>query len=182
MRIAITGGIAEGKSTVLGYCKDAGYSTCSADQVAKEVFESSEVQSKVAELFGLSIPTRDAVRKAIAAQPALRRKLNSITHELIMTRVLERSDMFAEIPLLVETCTQHFFDRVWVVTCGEDEQKKRLAARYSEAEIASMLGTQLPTKAKTPFADVIIRTNLDERTVKRYVLEIAKKQLGDIRF
>lgn len=81
-----------------------------------------------------------------------------------------------EIPLLIEACLQGGFDRVWVVTCGADEQRRRLVERLGgEAGAEALLGSQLPTRAKIPFADVVIRTNQPEWSVKRDVALAARQ-------
>jgi dephospho-CoA kinase len=170
-RIAITGGIAEGKSTVLGYCKLAGYETLSADEVARDVFEANGVQGALAELLGCEPPvSRQALRTAIQADPEVRRSVNAITHPQILARMTESSARFVEVPLLIETCLHPEFDHIWVVTCGLEEQLTRLSTRIGEAEAKALIATQLPSSAKTPFADLIIRTNQPERSVCTYVL------------
>lgn len=178
-KIAITGGIAEGKSTVAGYLRSAGYMTISADEIASEVFRSPEVQSQLAGALGRAGPvSAEELRLAIASDVELRRRTNAIMHPQILEKLTESSAPFAEVPLLIETCLQGHFDRVWVVTCGIDEQLRRLTARLGDIELAhALLATQLPTAAKTPFADLIVRTNHAETDVMRYVLSQAEREL-----
>lgn len=177
-RIAITGGVAEGKSTVLGYLRDLGYSIESADHIARDVFESEEVQRQIGDLLGAAPPvSRDVLRGAIA-DVAVRRRVNAITHPRIIEAMRSSAAEFLEIPLLIETCLQGGFDRVWVVTCGADEQRRRLVARLgSEAAASSLLGTQLTSRIKIAFADSVIRTNRDESSVQRFVTMAAQRDL-----
>ena len=177
--IAITGGVAEGKSTVLGYCKEAGYPVASADEVAREVFASDPVQSAIAERLGTIPPVeRHVVRTALEESPAFRRELNRLTHAAIIRKLMEIGAAVIEVPLLIEVCLQADFDRVWVVTCGREEQMRRLAARLGTCNAGRLLASQLPTKAKTPFADCVVRTNQPEADVKAYVLERVHAELG----
>jgi dephospho-CoA kinase len=180
MRIAITGGIAEGKSTVLGFLRDAGYRTVSADAIGREVFLRDDTQAALSAVSGLRPPIAPPqLREAIAANPELRREVNRITHPLIRDALLETAADFYEIPLLIEACLQANFDRIWVVTCGEQEQERRLTHRLGDIEAAkAMLSTQLPTAAKLAFADRIIRTNEAEPSVMRYVIGAAKLELA----
>jgi len=174
--IAITGGVAEGKSTVLGYCKEAGYRVASADEVAREVFASDPVQSAIAERLGTIPPVeRHVVRTALEESPAFRREL---THAAIIRRLKGIGAAVVEVPLLIEVCLQSDFDRVWVITCGREEQIRRLAERLGTCNAGRLLASQLPTKAKTPFADCIVRTNQPEVDVKAYVLERVHAELG----
>jgi len=177
--IAITGGLAEGKSTVLGYCKAAGYRTASADEVAREVFEDDSVQASIAKLLGSEPPIeRQVVRAALEESPAFRRELNRLTHSGIIRKLKEARAQVVEVPLLIEVCLQGDFDRVWVVSCGREEQIRRLSERLGSCNAGRLLASQLPTSAKTPFADCIVRTNQPEAAVQAYVLERVHAELG----
>ena len=171
MRVAVTGGIAEGKSTVMGYLRSLGQSTASADEFAREVFQLDEVQEAISQRLGLKHHApREEVRSAISGNPEIRRWLNTITHPRIFERIENSRADWIEVPLLFEACLQGSFDSIWVVTCGEIEQLSRLAARLGdEAAARKMMGTQLSTSIKIAFADEIIRTNLSETTVKSLV-------------
>ncbi len=174
-RIAITGGIAEGKSTILGYCREEGFNTCSVDDLARTVFDSDPVQTGLAKLLGQPFPIMRAdVRKAIGASPLVRRALNHLTHPLLLDALRKSNATIIEVPLLVETCLLGEFDRIWVVTCGRVEQVARLSQRVGREDAEALIKTQLPSNAKTPFADAIIRTNEAEQNVKRYVLGLLK--------
>lgn len=177
-RIAVTGGIAEGKSTVAGYLKDLGYSVASSDEVGREVFRTESVQHALAKLLGVAAPVDPALVRARLDDPAIRRSVNAITHPEIVRRIRsDRAEVF-EIPLLVETCLQGEFDRVWVVTCGEEEQLRRLTVRLGNSDEArKQIATQLPTRAKIAFADSVIRTNRGESSVMRSVAEAALRDL-----
>lgn len=169
-RVAITGGIAEGKSTVLGYLSSLGYKTLSADALARELFDEDSIQKELAALLGVEPPVqRSDLLRAIAAKPSLRRAVNRLFHPYLLPRLLDGGAEFIEIPLLIETCLQGLFDEVWVVTCGPDEQMRRLAARVGPREAVQLLAAQLPTQAKIPFADVIVRTNEPEERVLAHV-------------
>lgn len=173
---AVTGGIAEGKSTVLGYLRDAGYTTISADEIAAHLYKEDYIQAKISTASGLEPPiSRAELREAITRNPSLRRLVNGLMHTPVLRRVLESGCDFVEVPLLIETASQQFFEQVWVVTCGQEAQLERLAKRLgSEASALALIQAQLPARVRAPFADVIIRTNASEDTVQRSVLEALK--------
>lgn len=179
-RIAVTGGIAEGKSTVLGYLRDAGYRVASADAVARDVYASEHVQRWLRRAFGGDAdPSREAVRVRLAKDFEFRRALNERMHPEVLHRLMASEAAFIEIPLLFETCSQRAFDRVWVVSCGHDEQLRRLELRLGDpARAAEMLGAQLPTRAKCALADRIVRTNAPEHDVQRKSVEAAIVDVG----
>ncbi len=176
--MAITGGIGEGKSTVLDYVRELGYSAGSADDIARQVFSLDATQIRLASLLGVQPPVKPEFLRGRLADSEIRQAVNRITHPLILAMIRETPVEFLEVPLLIETCLQGEFDRVWVVTCGEREQLRRLIARFGDEEAAiKMIRTQLTSRAKTAFADSIIRTNQEECAVKRSVTVAAQRDL-----
>ncbi|MBI1755605.1 MAG: dephospho-CoA kinase [Fimbriimonas ginsengisoli] len=176
VRVALTGGIAEGKSTVLGYLGSMGYKIASADLLACEVYDLEEVQAELAGLSGLPRPVdRLALREAMEGDPGLRRSVNRLMHPRIVERLAASDAEYTEVPLLVEVCLFGAFDEIWVVTCGEDEQLRRLSERFGPDEAPRMLKVQLPTTAKLPFADEVIRTNAPEQHVLNNVRKCADR-------
>ncbi|MCB8933749.1 MAG: dephospho-CoA kinase [Fimbriimonadaceae bacterium] len=175
MRLAITGGIAEGKSTVAAYLASWGVPVVSADEIARDVYRGARLQAWLASEFDGEAPVeRDRVRARVARDAEFRRALNARMHPEVIERIFSSGAIAVEIPLLVEACLQRFFPRVWVVTCGEDEQLRRLAARLNSVEKArALIETQLPTRVKIAFADRVIRTNAPEHDVHVAVTEAA---------
>ncbi len=179
MRVAITGGVGEGKSTVLQFVADLGFAVASADAIAREVFSQPQVHSQIALAAGLTPPVAPAdLRRVIASSPEIRRAVNRITHPRIHAAILSSPAQFLEIPLLIEACVYAQFECVWVVTCGAREQRRRLLARYGDASaVEAILGAQLPTRAKIAFANRVIRTNQPPGHVRGVVSE-AVAELG----
>jgi dephospho-CoA kinase len=189
LRVAITGGIADGKSTVCSTLSDLEQSVVSADDVVAQLYERDEIIDRVRSSFvdGVVVEdriNRSALREAIAKNPDKRGTLNAIFHPAVMRQILRDTETegvaFAEIPLLIETATQGWFDEVWVVSAGATEQRRRLVERLkSERDADAMLSTQLPTAAKIPFADRVIRTNEPLDTVKSTIAEHVKELLEE---
>jgi dephospho-CoA kinase len=178
--IAVTGGIAEGKSTVLGYMASAGVSTLSSDAVAREVFEEPEVQRELSRLINSEKVDRDALRARIAEEPHLRREVNRLMHPFVWKKIRNSKAVAVEIPLLLEACLQGEFARVWIVTCGPEEQLRRLARRLgSEDQAKKLIASQLPTQAKLVFGDRIVRTNEPPTGVCHRVVEMIRHELDE---
>ena len=188
MRIAVTGGIADGKSTVCSILAEMGHQVVSADDIVARLYADPAIIDRVKSSFGVQTVNhgaidRDALRQEITNDPAARAKVNAIFHPAVMREIFMTSDTadisFAEVPLLIETTTQGWFDEVWVVAAGVDEQRKRLVKRLGSGEAAdALLATQLPTDAKIPFADRVIRTNVPVETVKSTIAGHVKELLG----
>lgn len=177
MRIAITGGIAEGKSTVLAYLAELGFRVDSADKIAQELFETEDVRFELERLLAPKPYSRDSLREFIAEGDENRRKINHILHPRIVATLEESDAQFVEIPLLIEIALQWRYDRVWVVTCGQEEQLRRLTERTGNEAVARIwIKTQLPTSAKIVFADQIIRTNQDFDSVQHEVRDAIEKE------
>ncbi|MBX3119972.1 MAG: dephospho-CoA kinase [Fimbriimonadaceae bacterium] len=177
-RIALTGGIAEGKSTVLGYLRDLGIAVESSDHIVSQLYENDSVLSELRAELAIEGPvTREIVRNLLQKRPEIFQTLNRIFHQRTLDRILKSSAQVVEVPLLFETCIQAQFDRVWVVTCGVEEQRRRLLSRYENESVAEqMLERQLPSRVKCAFADVIVRTNRSEASVLAFVARWVKEE------
>lgn len=175
LRIAITGGIAEGKSTVLEMFRKQGHSVGSADEVAKLVRNLPEVQAELALITGLPTPLDpEDLRAAIAANASWRRAVNSAMHRRVLAEMVQQDRQIWEVPLLVESVLTDKFFRTVVVTCGPEMQRARLVERVVHEELADqLLASQLPTQVKLPFADFIVRTDCPMDDVLIHVAELS---------
>lgn len=176
MRIAITGGIAEGKSTILSWLLESGYSTFSADRMVEDIWNCPETPVQLQEaLQWPELPSRAGLRNAIADDPGLRARLNAFMHPRVLQRMMEEPHGFFEVPLLVEACLMFRFDSVWLVTCNPETQFERLVVRLGDAELArKLVATQLSPRAKRPFADFVIQTDRAVEELKPLVLARAR--------
>ena len=171
-RIAITGGVAEGKTTVLRMFESLGAQTMSSDQLAATLLApGTEVWEQLIREFGQAITAADGAlaRERLAAlafgDAAVRRRLNRIMHPAVVRALQARlsepspTPIFVEVPLLIEVALQGMFDAVVVVQATPALQRQRLMARGVPPQRArQILQAQLPTRCKTPFADWVIRT------------------------
>jgi len=186
VRIAITGGVAEGKTTVLQLFQQRGGQTISSDAlVASLLRPGTDLWSQLVKEFGETILSEggelDRVRLAMLAfgETRLRRRLNQLLHPAIVEamRALMHETyapaLFIEVPLLIEVGLQDEFDRIVVVQATPALQKARLIARGVPPKLArQILRAQLPTRAKVPFADWIIRTHRSLAEVEQQVERI----------
>jgi dephospho-CoA kinase len=188
-RVAITGGIATGKSYALERFRALGVPTIDADQLAREVVApGGPVLGRIAERFGAGVLTADGAldRSALAAvvfaDPAARRDLEAILHPEIYARIrawfaaLEPGVPYAmaDIPLLYETGREQDFDRVVVTACEPEEQLRRLRTRdgLSESAARQRLAAQASIAAKRQRADFVISTDGSKADTDRQVAGI----------
>jgi dephospho-CoA kinase len=180
MRVAVTGGIGEGKSSILAALERAGHPVASSDAIARELFEEPSVQEALAAVLSIrGSVSRERLRGAIAGSSSCRRRVNRVFFPRILTRLDEVGPAFVEVPLLVETCLQNSFSRVWVAHCGHEEQRARLMQRYrDETLVHQLIHAQLPTEVKMAFADLIVRTNEPVEAVNDFVIRAAEREIA----
>ena len=175
--VALTGGIAAGKSTVAKRWVENGAIEIDADDLAREVVEpGSTGLQQVTEAFGASVLAesgeldRKALAKIIFEDPAKRELLNSILHPLIRQRTRELLEQLRNedvvvysVPLLVETSVDHDFNLVVTVEAPEDEQIRRLVTSrgLSEIEAKSRIASQAKPVERAARADRILNSNQD---------------------
>lgn len=190
LKVALTGGIATGKSYVLARFAALGIPTVDADRLARQLVEpGSPAWGAIRARFGPGVFDADGQlnRRALAAivfaDPAARRDLEAILHPLVYqaietwfaARAQEGHRLaIADIPLLYETGRAAAFDAVIVVACPPEEQLARLMARdgLSEAEARQRLAAQWPIGEKVERADFVIRTDGSFEETDRQVREV----------
>jgi dephospho-CoA kinase len=176
-RVALTGGIATGKSYVRAAFDALGVPTIDADREARAaVAVGTPGWHAVRTRFGDAIVRADGEldRKALGtlifADPGARRDLEAIIHPVVRRAIdawftgLMTSDAafgIADIPLLFETGRQAEFDAVIVAACSPDTQLRRLMARdhLADEDATRRIAAQLPIEDKARVADWVIRTD-----------------------
>ena len=182
--IALTGGIASGKSAVAENFAKLGVPVFDTDQIARDVVEpGTPTLAKLVAEFGGDILDasgrldRARMRTRVFSDPPQRRRLEAITHPAIREELATRSSQargayqIHVIPLLVESGRRHEYDRVLVVDTSEEAQLKRLIARDgSSLELAQqILAAQVSREARLDAADdVIVNTGTIE-DLQRFV-------------
>ena len=177
LKVALTGGIASGKSYVLNQFRRRGVPCLDADALAHGVTASgTEATSAIAARFGGDVLDADgAVDRAklgpiVFADPAARRDLESIVHPAVyraITAGIRAFDILGkdpfvivDIPLLYETGADNDFDRVIVTACLPATQLARLTERgLSEGEARQRMAAQWPTDEKASRADFVVTTD-----------------------
>lgn len=139
--IAITGGIASGKSTVAQMIRDKGYPVFSCDEIYKQICQSKAYKDALSVQFGNEILMvngdidRKKLSQLIFSNAELREKLNSIAHPFIMKELFQQIHaeqsgcVFAEVPLLFEGGYESQFDAVIVVLSTRENRIDKLMKR-----------------------------------------------------
>jgi dephospho-CoA kinase len=169
--IALTGGIASGKSAVADMFAKHGVSVLDTDQIARDVVEpGTPTLAKLVAEFGSEILDangrldRPRMRERVFSDPAQRKRLESITHPAIREELAARSAradglyQIHVIPLLIEGGRRHEYDRVLVVDAEEEDQIKRLTARDGSSleQARQILAAQVSREERLDAGDDVI--------------------------
>ena len=195
MRIAVTGGIACGKSTVARMLGRFGGEVLDTDAVA-HVLEGpgGAAVPIVAEAFGCGVVAADGsvdrrrLGDLVFGDAAALARLNAILHPMIASEV---GDWLEEataapfkavlVPLLYEAGfdTKVRWDKVLAVVCSESEQIRRLKGRgFNESEARMRIAAQMPCAEKAARADCVIWNDADLRTLEGEVERALKSLLA----
>ena len=173
--IGLTGGIATGKSTVSAILSDRA-AIVDADRLAREIVEpGKEAWREIVELFGREALREDEtldrayLRQIVFQDPAIRKRLEAITHPRIRAlareRIVElsRNDEFViyDAPLLFEAKIHHWLRPVMLVACARAVQEQRLRQRdgLDDAAIERHLKAQMPLAEKRRLSDFVVEND-----------------------
>lgn len=189
LRVALTGGIATGKSYCLERFADLGSPVIDADVLAREaVARGTPALHVIAERFGAGVLTpegdlnRSALARVVFSDPRARAALEAIVHPEVYRRIREwfanlppgTKLGIADIPLLYETGQEHEFDRVIVAACDVVEQIRRMVVRdgFTDKDARARLAAQWPIAEKVARAPIVIWTDRGFEETDRQVDEV----------
>lgn len=169
IKIAVTGGIACGKSLVGSFMSQAGIPVCEADEIGHRILEKDEsVRRGVIRTFGPDIMGSDgridraALGRLVFGDSGKREALNALTHPVIMKKIADwlgsqpASTVLVAvvIPLLYEIGADRDWDKVVCVGAPEAEQLQRLADRgLTPEEARARIASQMSLARKMERAD-----------------------------
>jgi dephospho-CoA kinase len=174
LRIALTGGIASGKSTVAVLFAGLGVPVIDLDEIAREVVApGTALLERVLGRFGPTLRRADgsldrrALRELIFRDAGARGELEALLHPAILARAAAWSAgaggpyQIIVIPLLAESRSAWPYDRVLVVDCAESLQRARLAQRDGSAPamVEAALAAQASRAARLALATEVIHND-----------------------
>ena len=192
LKVGLTGGVASGKSTVARHFAELGVPVIDADEIAHEMVEPGQpALAEIARQLGNSFITpegrldRRRLRKAVFADPELRRRLEAILHPAIRETMLARAKrstapyVLLVIPLLVESNFVNLVDRVLVVDLPEQVQLRRLCQRDGiTPDLARrMIAAQADRDGRLAIADDIIDNRGIPQALASEVARLHRKYL-----
>ncbi|MCY3488678.1 MAG: dephospho-CoA kinase [Bacteroidetes bacterium] len=200
--LGVTGGIGSGKSAVCAYLEDLGATIFEADQVARDLMESSDhIREAVIESFGRNSykPDGHLNRPWLAAQvfgdEVRLAELNAIVHPRVgeafdhLKHQLQSGLLVHEAALIYEAGLGDRLDAVCVVSAPKDVRIKRVMVRdgISAGEVRARIQRQLPQEETEGRADVVLvnagdQAELRRKTKKLYELAMDQETLSPENF
>lgn len=188
--LGLTGGIACGKSTISAYLKEFGLPVIDADECSRAVVEKGSIGlEKLTEIFGNKILENDGTlnRKALgqivfsdSEQLSL---LNSVMEPLIREEIFRRLNqennadlVVLDAPLLIEQHYDKICDFIMTINVPKKIQLERLIERdkLSEDDAKSRIESQLSSRERNGFADVVIDSSGTVEQTRKQVIKWLK--------
>ncbi|HEY4070200.1 MAG TPA: dephospho-CoA kinase [Sphingomicrobium sp.] len=186
IKIALTGSIGMGKSTVAKMFEAAGVPVFDADAAVRQLQgPGGGLIEKIGEMFPGCVRCgtldRECLAQIVLADPAKLKTLEEIVHpavrdwrEAFIERNRQAAALVFEIPLLFETHGEKDFDKVIVVSAPAKVQRERVLGRQgmTAEKLGSILDRQMPDEEKRRRADFVIDTGTDLSTTEAQVRDI----------
>ena len=191
-RIALTGGIASGKSLVSNFFRELKISVIDTDIISREILHSNKsILCEIRNSFGNHIFSeqgelkRKKLRKIIFENRKKRLLLGSIMHPEIRKETLKKIQMeegvyhIIVIPLLYNSPMKNDVDRIIVVNCTDTIQLQRLLKRDSEtiSQAKHIISSQASRQDLLKIADDLIQNNQSKQETKSQVIKLHQKYL-----
>ena len=186
LKVALTGGIATGKSHVGKVLEELGCHLIQADALGHQaLLPDGEAYAPVVAIFGEAILGKDRKidRRKLAAlvfdDTARLEQLNAIVHPAVERlrqaatgQIVERDPhpiVVVEAAIHIETGGYRNYGKLILVVCSEEEQIRRAMLRdnVSEAEVLARIRRQMPLGDKRKFADYVIDSSGSFESTRR---------------
>ncbi len=193
IKVAITGGIGTGKTTISSMFADKGIPVFNSDEIAKEIMNTNSLlKNEIVTAFGDKAYDKNKLNKeylsdAVFNNEILLKKINSIVHPYVAEEfnswIQEQNSKYIiyESAIIFENQAEDSFDKIICVTASEEEVISRIMKRndFSVDKIKSIINKQLPNDAKVQKSDYVIESmNISKLSDK--VLEIHNDIMGSI--
>ena len=181
IKIAVTGSIASGKTTVAKMLSGKKYLLFDADKEVKKIYKKKIFKKKALKKFG--VKSKRDIKILITKKPRDLKKLEKIIHPLVRKelknfskRNKKKSFVFFEIPLLIESKLMSNFNKIIFVNSPKKIRARRFIKKDKNIATFEVLDKrQLRPAKKIKFCDFVINNNSTLKKLKKNVRMIQKK-------
>ena len=193
MIIGLTGGIGSGKSVVGNFFTELGIDVIDADLISRNILDTNKKARKLfVKSFGNEFidkkgnVNREQLRTTIFDDKEKKMSLESIIHPLVRKEIINFTEQSKSIykivmvPLIYETQSSNFYEKIIVIDCDEQEQIERASKRdgKSKENILSIIKTQASRNERNSIADFIILNDSSIEDLRLKVIQVHQKLLG----
>ena len=174
MLVGLTGGIGSGKSLAGDFFKSKKIDVIDADDLAHiALAREGKGYKNFLDVFGKTFLDenseidRKILREHIFKNPEMKNKLESIVHPIVQDGILDFINKSQSryriiiVPLIAETKSSSFYDRVLAIECKKEIQIERASKRDSsnERQILKIIKSQASTEDRNKVANDVIKNN-----------------------
>ena len=193
MIVGLTGGIGSGKSVAGNFFIELGIDLIDADMISKNILDDNlQARKSFVETFGEGYLNennkidRSLLRKDIFKDNNKKEQLELIIHPIVQEEILRfisKSNSIYKIimvPLIFETNSKDFYDKIILIDCEENYQIERASQRdkKTKEDIVNIIKNQATREQRQSIADEIILNNSTLEDLKSQVIKVHQKLLG----
>jgi len=185
-KVAVTGGIATGKTTVCRFFEELGAYVISADKIVHQLLSpATDLGKRVIALLGSDIVeggelNREVIAQKVFRDPSLLKQLEKQVHPEVQKviesqyrRVSQQKHFLfvVEVPLLFESALEKFYDVTIVVVADEKRCRTRFmtTTQYGADEFDRRHQRLIPAEEKQARADIVIENNMNLESLRQAV-------------
>lgn len=188
-KIAITGGVASGKTSVCRFFEELGAYVVNADAIVHELLTpDTDLGQQIIRQFGSEIVENGQISRRVVAEKAFKdsralKKLEELLHPAVLRKIEEfyssackegkHASFVVEIPLLFEIGAEKFYDVIVVVLSDEAKARKRFEQTgFQKTEYDLRMSRQLKPENKAAKAHYTIHNNGSMAELREEVVKL----------